>query len=170
MFQKYSTPCRCPERPVAPSVPYCPPSRPSIYDISGNVVELRNAMPESIRLRQQVETCTPYIRPGLPSSRCVPGGEEGGNPGTSNVGSPGTYAPVEVRTRTAGEYTTLLGTQALNAASNAFNPDARFQQYFPEFVPAPLSVVCPERIPNPVTVRDRGCVPQGLFAPSVPPS
>jgi hypothetical protein len=58
----------------------------------------------------------------------------------------------------------------LNAASNAFNPDARFQQYFPEFVPAPLSVVCPERIPNPVTVRDRGCVPQGLFAPSVPPS
>lgn len=167
--------CRCPERPVVPTVPYCPPTRPSVYDINGNFLELRNAIPESVRLRSQVEACTPYIRLGPSSSKCVPGGEEGDNPGTdpgptnpSALSTPGTYAPIEVRTRTAGEYVQLLGVQTLNAASNVFNPDTRFQQYFPETIPAPLSVVCPERIPNPVTVRDRGCIPQAMFAPSVP--
>jgi hypothetical protein len=111
-----------------------------------------------------------YIRPGPASSKCVPGGEEGGNGGNGGqgtLGSPGTAAPVEVKTFSAGEYTSLIAAQTLNAASNAFNPDRRFQQYFPETVPAPERVVCPERIPNPVTVRDRGCVPQALFAPSV---
>lgn len=78
------------------------------------------------------------------------------------------FAPVAVRSRTAGEQTQLVGVQTLAAASNVADPERRFQQYFPESIPAPLSVVCPERIPNPVTVRDRGCVPQALFAPSVP--
>lgn len=130
-------------------------------------MESRNAIPESIRLRAQIETCTPYIRLGPSSTRCIPGGEEGGNPGVTTVPET-SYAPVVVRTRTAGEQTQLVGTQTLAAASNVADPERRFQQYFPESIPAPLSVVCPERIPNPVTVRDRGCVPQALFAPSVP--
>ncbi len=168
MFQKYShaRTC-CPERPKVPTAPYCPPSRPPpIYDTEGNILPPRESVPESIRIRSQL--CTPYLRPGKSSATCIPGGEEGGNPGSSAAIPPGTDAPVEVRTRTAGEYIQLLGVQVLNASSNISDPDARFKQYFPESVPAPLSVVCPERIPNPVPVRDTVCVPQTLFAPSVP--
>jgi hypothetical protein len=109
-----------------------------------------------------------YIRPGISSANCLPGGEEGENGGGGNLGTPGTAAPVEVRSLSAGEYIQLVAAQTLNAASNASNPETRFQQYFPESVPAPLSVVCPERIPNPVTVRDRFCVPQAMFAASTP--
>jgi hypothetical protein len=165
MFQKYShTKTCCPERPKVPTAPYCPPSKPVDFDERN-----RAAIPESIRIRSQL--CTLYVQPGKSSATCIPGGEEGGNSGSSVSSTaipPGTDAPVEVRTRSAGEYIQLLGAQVLNASSNISNPDARFQQYFPESIPAPLSVVCPERIPNPVTVRDRGCVPQALFAPSVP--
>jgi hypothetical protein len=124
-------------------------------------------IPESLRLRQQVDACPMYIRLGSSSSLCVPGESTPGVEDQSAQAVQGT-APVEVKTFSAGEYISLLGAQTLNAANNSFNPDTRFQQYFPETVPAPLSVTCPERVPNPVTVRDRGCIPQALFAPSVP--
>jgi hypothetical protein len=172
MFQKYSRRC-CPEQSqtsVVSACPCpCPPINPIIDPVTGHIIKPIESVPESIRLRRQVDTCPMYIRPGPASSLCVPGGEEGGNSGgVGTLGSPGTAAPVEVKTFSAGEYLSLLGAQTLNAASNAFNPDRRFQQYFPETVPAPERVVCPERIPNPVPVRDSGCVPQTLFAPSVP--
>jgi hypothetical protein len=150
MFQKYShAKVCCPERPKIPTAPYCPPSRPPPqYDADGNIVPPRESVPESIRMRSQL--CTPYLRPGKSSSICIPGED------TETITSipPGTDAPVEVRTRSAGEYIQLLGAQVLNASSNISDPDARFKQYFPESIPAPLSVVCPERIPNPVPVRD----------------
>jgi hypothetical protein len=162
MFQKYShAKTCCPERPKVPTDPYCPPPQPELFEDRN-----RAALSESIRIRSQL--CTPYLRLGRSSATCIPGGEEGGNPGSSAAIPPGTDAPVEVRTRSAGEYIQLLGAQVLNASSNISNPDARFKQYFPESIPAPLSVVCPERIPNPVPVRDTVCVPQTLFAPSVP--
>jgi hypothetical protein len=173
MLQKYSRVC-CPEAAPVVSVP-CPcPTKPLIDPTTGYVIKPKESVPESIRLRRQVDACPMFIRPGPSSSLCVPGGEEGEGQGqgqptqnTLGIGTPGT-APVEVKTFSAGEYMSLLGAQTLNAANNSFNPDTRFQQYFPETVPAPERVVCPERIPNPVTVRDRGCVPQALFAPSVP--
>jgi hypothetical protein len=167
MFQKYSRQC-CPEQAPVASTPLCPcPAiNPLIDPITGHIIKPNESVPESIRLRRQVDTCPVYIRPGPASSLCVPGGEEGST-NINNNGSPGTAAPVEVKTFSAGEYTSLIAAQVLNAASNAFNPDRRFQQYFPETVPAPERVVCPERIPNPVAVRDRGCIPQALFAPSV---
>ncbi len=180
MFQKYSTAQNwrygacCAERPKEKaSVPYCPPERVQLYDANGNYVEPRNAIPESLRLRAQVDACPMYVRPGLSSATCVPGGEEGDSGSSTGAissitSTPGTTAPVEVRTRTAGEFTELLGIQVLNAANNRFNPDTRFQQYFPETVPAPERVVCPERIPNPVPARETVCIPQTLFAPSVP--
>jgi hypothetical protein len=170
MLQKYSRRC-CPEQAIPVVSPYCPcpPITPIIDPVTGQIVKPNESVPESIRLRRQVDACPMYVRPGPASSLCVPGGEEGETPQTQTTQTtPGTTAPVEVKTFSAGEYLSLLGAQTLNAASNAFNPDRRFQQYFPETVPAPLSVVCPERIPNPVTVRDRGCIPQALFAPSVP--
>ncbi len=139
-------------------VPACCPIRPS----------KAAAIPESVRSRTAL--CTPYIAPSRSSATCIPGGEEGGNPGTANVGTPGTDAPVEVKTRSAGEYQSLLGIQVLSAANNPFttDPDARFKQYFPPSIPAPLSVTCPERYDNPAPIRDRGCIPQGVFATSVP--
>lgn len=156
MRQKYSRFCCNDVAPIISTSTCCPTVIPRVDTRSETI-------PESLRLRQQVDACPMYIRPGFPSSTCIPG------EGQSNAeGTPGTTAPVEVKTFSAGEYISLLGAQTLNAASNSFNPDTRFQQYFPETVPAPLSVVCPERIPNPVTVRDRGCIPQAVFAPSVP--
>ncbi len=170
-MQKYSR-YRCIEQlaPPLPAGTYCCPYRPPLFDETGKPYERREAVPESVRLRTQL--CTPYVRPGYSSSKCIPGGSEGNTTQTAQaqaqaLGTPGTEAPVPVRTFSAGEYVQLLGAQVLNAASNAANPDARFQQYFPETIPAPLSVVCPERVPNPATVRDRGCVAQTLFAPSV---
>ncbi len=167
MFQKYSSIPVCPLLSKPPTVPYCPPPRPEKWED-----RVRAALPESVRLRVQVDACPMYIRPGISSANCLPGGEEGENGGGvgngGNLGTPGTAAPVEVRSLSAGEYIQLVAAQTLNAASNASNPETRFQQYFPESVPAPLSVVCPERIPNPVTVRDRFCVPQAMFAASTP--
>jgi hypothetical protein len=168
MLQKYSRFCCNDAAPIAaPTSSCCPTAAPRVDTRSETV-------PESIRLRRQVDTCPMYIRPGPSSSLCVPGGEEGSQgaqtqpqPQIQTQGTPGA-APVEVKTFSAGEYMSLLGAQTLNAANNAFNPDTRFQQYFPETVPAPERIVCPERIPNPVVVRDRGCIPQAVFAPSVP--
>ena len=161
MLQKYSRFCCKDTAPIAVSTSTCCPTAAPRVDTRSETV------PESIRLRQQVDRCPMYIRPG-PSSACVPNGTQNTQGAQSTLGStPGT-APVEVKTFSAGEYMSLLGAQTLNAASNSFNPDTRFQQYFPETVAAPLRVVCPERIPNPVVVRDRGCIPQGIFAPSVP--
>lgn len=166
MFQKYSPfPC-CPVRSIIPTDPYCPPSRPEAWDIRTRV-----PLPESVRARVQLEACPMYIRPGISSSKCLPGedADSGTNSG-GNLGTPGTTAPVEVRSMSAGEYIQLVAAQTLNAASNASNPERRFQQYFPESVPAPERIVCPERLPNrnPITVRDRFCVPQTLFAASTP--
>jgi hypothetical protein len=129
---------------------------------SATIDNIHTSLPESIRVRAQL--CSPYVAPGYSSSKCIPGASDSA---ASITVSPGTDAPVAVRTFSASEYTQLLGIQTLNAATNIANPDARFQQYFPETTPAPLSVVCPERVPNPATVRDRGCVAQSLFAPSV---
>jgi hypothetical protein len=168
MLQKYSRRC-CAQEQQVPVVSACPcpcDCPPTSVPIDTLTEKRKEAVPESIRLRRQVDTCPMYVRPGPASSLCVPGGEEGTS--STSVGSPGTAAPVEVKTFSAGEYVSLLGAQTLNAANNAFNPDRRFRQYFPETVPAPERVVCPERVPNPVTVRDRGCIPQALFAPSVP--
>lgn len=123
-------------------------------------------MPESLRIRAQL--CTPlYIRPGQSSGACIPGGTEGAPSATAAT----TTAPVPVRTKAASETTTLLGAQVLNAARDPDNPDRRFQQYFPETPPAPLSKICPERYPNPAPpTRDRFCVQATMFAPSVPTS
>ena len=160
MLQKYSSRCR--PQFQTQSQPICCTYRPPLYDEQGQPYQRGIAVPESVRARAQL--CTPYVRIGRSSATCLPGGEESANVG--NVGTPGTDAPVEVRTVSASEYAALVATQVLNAASNAENPDARFQQYFPETMPAPLRVVCPERYPNPVAVRDRGCIPQGIFASS----
>ncbi len=143
----------------------------------------KEPLPESLRIRNQL--CIPYVYvpPGRGSS-CAPqfvsgaGGSGGGMgstgaTGTTNANLPGLPAyidaPVMVRTVAASETTALLGAQVLNAARNAENPDTRFAQYFPEQPPFPIEKVCPERYPNPAPVRDRFCVPQGMFAPSVPP-
>lgn len=142
-------------------------------------------LPESIRIRNQL--CAPYVYvpPGR-SSSCSTQYDQGGSVGSTaaisttgvsittvtNATIPGqpVYidAAVLVRTVAASETTALLGIQALNAATDATNPDTRFAQYFPEQPPIPLSKICPERYPNPAPVRDRFCIPQGTFAPSVP--
>lgn len=166
MYQKYSRFCCSEQRlpTVIGSDRCCNPRPPPYLDSEGEIVEPRVAIPESVRVRSQV--CIPYVRPGRSSTLCAPGQEE--TPTPAEEGTPGTEAPVEVRTTAASEYTSLLGEQTLNAATNISNPDTRFQQYFPEQPPIPLEIICPERIPNPVTVRDRFCVPQGVFAASTP--
>lgn len=140
-----------------------------------------SALPESVRIRN--ELCRPYVYvpPGRGSS-CSSlynnGGSIGENGATSTNGTnaaiPGQPAyidaPVLVRTVAASETTALLGIQTLNAARDTTNPDTRFAQYFPEQPPIPLSKICPERYPNPARVQDRFCIPQGTFAPSVPTS
>jgi hypothetical protein len=144
------------------------------------------SLPESIRIRNQL--CTPYVYvpPGRGSScsSLYNGGAVGatGTAGTTGTtGAAGTNAAIPgqpvyidaailVRTVAASETTALLAAQTLNAATDATNPDTRFAQYFPEQPPAPMSKICPERYPNPARVRDRFCIPQGTFAPSVPPS
>jgi hypothetical protein len=169
MLHKYSKQCCAePRLPTVIGTNVCCPRVyvPPQFNEQGEPYERKEAIPESMRVRSQL--CASYVRPGRSSATCIPGGDEGGNPGTANIGAPGTDAPVEVRTLSASEYLALQAAQTLNAASNATNPDARFQQYFPESIPAPLRVVCPERYPNPARLRDRFCVPQGVFASSVP--
>jgi hypothetical protein len=135
-------------------------------------------MLESTRVRKSL--CVGYIRPGPSSSDCrgVGGNGDGDGSGGGSGGGPVNLMgstqnpgqnPIQVRTRPASETTALVGAITLNAASNASNPDTRFSQYFPEIPPAPIGIICPERIPNPAPpTRDRFCVPQTLFAPSVP--
>ena len=144
-------------------------------------------LPESVRIRNQL--CAPYlyVPPGRGSS-CSALFNQGGSGGsidasgaTVATGASGTNAAIPgqpvyidaavlVRTVAASETAALLGIQALNAATDVTNPDTRFAQYFPEQPPIPLSKICPERYPNPAPVRDRFCIPQGTFAPSVPPA
>jgi hypothetical protein len=128
-------------------------------------------MLESTRVRKAL--CEGYIRPGLSSNPCngFNGTSTGGGGGgpvnlSANTQNPG-QIPTQVRTRPASDTTALLGVQTLNAATNEANPDTRFSKYFPELPPAPIDIICPERIPNPAP-PDRVCIPQTLFAPSVP--
>ncbi len=144
-----------------------------------------STLPESIRIRN--ELCRPYVyvppERGSSCSAVFAGGDDvGGTTGTMGAtGASGTNAAIPgqpvyidaailVRTVAASETTALLAAQTLNAATDATNPDTRFAQYFPEQPPAPMSKICPERYPNPAPVRDRFCIPQGTFAPSVPTS
>jgi hypothetical protein len=155
MFTRYR--CCSENRLPVVTTTCCPPAR---------VPDSVSAMPESVRM--QIERCTPYIRTGPTSFPCV--GGPGSSTGSVVIGT--TDAPVQVRSVAASETTRLRGVEVLNQLQNIDNPDTRFQQYFPKQPIAPERVLCPERLPPSNAPRgpaaDRGCVPQNMFAPSVP--
>lgn len=157
MYSRYRCRSECPTytpRPLKSNC--CPPP----------VVNPRvPATPESIRIQARVGACTPYIQPTASSNPCLSGDTTVRQPTT-------THEPVLVRTVASSETTRLRTIQSVQEEQFSFDPERRFQQFFPKRPLAPERILCPERIPNkePVfsLVASR-CIPSVRFRPSVEP-
>ena len=158
MFSRYRCRPECLTRVERPVPTTCCP---------GPTIKPKNpALPESARIQREVNACTPYIRPSPSSNPCLSGQEPSTSQPTAN------HQPVCVRTVASSETTRLRAIQQRSEEQFSFDPKRRFAQYFPTFPLRPESILCPERIPNKVSVGvdlDSRCVPGTMFRPSVTP-
>ena len=132
---------RCPKiYSSSPSIPYCPcnPTQP----ISG-------AIPESLRIKENVCAVKPTDTSLVTSIPVL-------------VVSDTT--PVQVGTTSASRTIQQRATNTINASLNPYDPNIRFNSYFPA---PPLPYVCPVRIPT-YDALVKPCVPITRFQGSAP--
>lgn len=158
MFSRYRCRPECLTRVNQPVSPLCCPEP---------IIKPTNpALPESLRIQREVNACTPYIHPNPSSNPCLSGQEPTASQPTAN------HEPVSVRTVASSETTRLRAIQLQEEEQFSFDPKRRFAQFFPKFPLTPERILCPERIPNKVSVGvdlDSRCVPGTMFRPSVAP-